>query len=54
MSDEPSSTPTGSNHLKNGNSDIIHQNISHLANLKAYMAPQAAKNQPELSNSELF
>ena len=54
MSDEPGSTPTRSCHLNNGNTDIIQQNISHLANLKAYMAVQAAKNPPELSNSELF
>ena len=54
MSDGPGSSPTRSSYLKNGNTDIIQQNVIHLANLKAYMAAQVAKNPLELSNFEQF
>ena len=54
MTDGPGSSPTRSSYLKNGNTDIIQQNVIHLANLKAYMAAQAAKNPLELSNFEQF
>ena len=51
---DPVRAPPDPANLKNGNTDIIQQNVIHLANLKAYMAAQAAKNPPELSNFEQF